>query len=224
VDLNYEMTQAMRQQMQGMQYGMPANFDVPSSVLRGFFGLFSTLVLFLTPMMTMGVFADERKRGTMELLMTSPISETQIVLGKFFASLTLFAIMLGPTLVYVIFLFAHSDPAPPWKILAGGYAGILLLGGSLLALGSFVSSLTENQIIAAVLTFLAILLIWLLNIGQSLSGWVGSTLSYLSLISHYEDFTRGIVDTSSLIYWFSFMALFIFLTVRSVDSMRWRRA
>jgi ABC-2 type transport system permease protein len=224
VDLNYEMTQAMRQQMQGMQYGMPTNVDVPSAVLREFFGLFSTLVLFLAPMMTMGVFADERKRGTMELLMTSPISETQIVLGKFFASLTLFAIMLAPTLVYVIFLFAHSDPAPPWKILAGGYAGILLLGGSLLALGSFVSSLTENQIIAAVLTFLAILLIWLLNIGQSLSGWVGSTLSYLSLISHYEDFTRGIVDTSSLIYYFSFMALFIFLTVRSVDSMRWRRA
>lgn len=224
VDLDFELKQAMRQQMQGMQYGMPSNFDVPSAVLRGFFGLFSTLVLFLTPMITMSVYADERKRGTMELLMTSPITETQIVLGKFAASLTLFAIMLAPTLTYAIFLFAHSDPAPPWRILIGGYAGILLLGGSLLALGSFISSLTENLIIAAVLTFLAILLIWLLNIGQSLGGWLGSTLAYLSLISHYDDFTRGIVDTSSLIYYFSFMIFFIFLTVRSVDSMRWRRA
>jgi ABC-2 type transport system permease protein len=224
VDLNYEILQAQRQQMQGMQYGMPANFDIPSAVIRGFFGLFSTLVLFLTPMMTMGVYADERKRGTMELLMTSPITEMQIVLGKFAASLTLFAIMLAPTLVYVTFLFMHSDPAPPWRMLAGGYAGILLLGGSVLALGSFISSLTENLIIAAVLTFLATLLIWLLNIGQNLGGALGSTLAYLSLVSHYEDFTRGIVDTSSLIYYFSFMALFIFLTVRSVDSMRWRRA
>jgi ABC-2 type transport system permease protein len=224
VDLQYSITQAMRQQMEGMQYGMPANYDVPSNVLRGFFGLFSTLVLFLTPMMTMSVFADERKRGTMELLMTSPITETQIVLGKFAASLTLFAIMLAPTLIYVVFLFAHSDPTPPWRLLVGGYAGILLLGGAVLALGSFISSLTENLIIAAVLTFLAILLIWLLNIGQSLGGWLGATLAYLSLISHYEDFTRGIVDTSSLVYYFSFMALFIFLTVRSVDSMRWRRA
>lgn len=224
VDLNYEILQAQRQQMQGMQYGMPANFDIPSAVLRGFFGLFSTLVLFLTPMMTMGVYADERKRGTMELLMTSPITEAQIVLGKFAASLTLFSVMLAPTLAYVAFLFLHSDPAPPWRILAGGYAGILLLGGSVLALGAFISSLTENLIIAAVLTFLATLLIWLLNIGQNMGGVLGSTLAYLSLINHYDDFTRGIVDTSSLIYYFSFIILFIFLTVRSVDSMRWRRA
>ncbi len=223
-NLRFEINQAMTAQYQSMQYGMPSEFDVPTAVMRGFFGLLSTLALFITPMLTMGVYAEERKRGTMELLMTSPVNEFQIVFGKFAASLTLFAIMLAPTLSFLVFMYLHSDPMPPWRTMAGGYAGIMLLGGCMLALGSFMSSLTENQIIAVVLSFVAILLVWILNIGQSLGGAFGSTLAYLSLVNHYDDFTRGIVDTSALVYYFSFMILFIFLTVRSVDSMRWRRA
>ena len=143
--LSAVMQQSMQMEMQSMQFGMPPQFDVPSEVMRAFFGLLSTLILFFTPILTMGTFAEERKRGTMELLMTSPISETQIVLGKFFASLTLYAIMLLPTASYLIFMYLHSDPMPPWRMLLAGYAGILLLGGSLLALGEFISSLTENQ-------------------------------------------------------------------------------
>lgn len=223
-NLRFEMNQAMQAQYQSMQYGMPSEFDVPTNVMRGFFGLLSTLALFLTPILTMGVYAEERKRGTMELLMTSPITEAEIVLGKFAASFTLFALMLLPTLSFLVFMYVHSDPTPPWRVLWGGYAGILLLGGSLLALGSFISSLTENQIIAAVLSFVAILLVWILNIGQSFGGWIGTTFAYLSLINHYDDFTRGVIDTSALIYYFSFIIFFVFLTVRSVDSMRWRRA
>jgi ABC-2 type transport system permease protein len=192
--------------------------------MRAFFGLLSTLILFFTPMLTMGVFAEERKRGTMELLMTSPVSEVQIVLGKFFASLTLFAIMLLPTAGYLVFMFLRSDPAPPWRMLLAGYAGILLLGGALLALGEFISSLTENQLIAAVLTFAAFLLVWVLDLGRNADGGMGQVLQYLSVIRHYDDFTRGIVDTSALIYYVSFIVFFIFLTVRSIDSMRWRRA
>jgi ABC-2 type transport system permease protein len=223
-NLRFEMNQALQAQYQSLQYGMPSQIDVPTNVMRGFFGLLSTLALFLTPILTMGVYAEERKRGTIELLMTSPITETQIVLGKFVASLTLFALMLLPTFSFLVFMYLHSDPMPPWSVLWGGYAGIMLLGGSLLALGSFVSSLTENQIIAAVLSFVAILLVWILNIGQSFGGWIGTSMAYLSLINHYDDFTRGIVDSSALVYYFSFMILFVFLTVRSVDSMRWRRA
>jgi ABC-2 type transport system permease protein len=223
-NLRFEMNQALTAQYQSMQYGMPSEVDVPTNVMRGFFGLLSTLALFLTPMLTMGVYAEERKRGTMELLMTSPLTETQIVLGKFAASLTLFIIMLIPTLSFLVFMYLHSDPMPPWRVMAGGYAGIVLLGGSLMALGSFISSLTENQIIAAVLSFVAILLVWILNIGQSLGGAFGTALAYLSLINHYDDFTRGVIDTSALIYYCSFMVLFVFLTIRSVDSMRWRRA
>ncbi|MGH9682138.1 MAG: ABC transporter permease [Candidatus Acidiferrales bacterium] len=215
---------AMQMEMESMRFGMPPEIDMPGQVMRAFFGLLSTLILFIIPMLTMGLYSEERKRGTMELLMTSPISETEIVLGKFLASLSLFAIMLIPTLSYLIFLFVRSEPMPPWRLLAAGYAGVVLLGGSLLALGSFISSLTENQLIAAVLTFAAFLFVWVLDVGRNATGGIGAVLSYLSVIRHYEDFTRGIVDTSSLIYYGSFIFLFVFLTVRSVDSMRWRRA
>jgi ABC-2 type transport system permease protein len=203
---------------------MHPNIDVTMEVMRAFFGLLSTLVLFLTPMLTMGVFAEERKRGTMELLMTSPVTEMQIVQGKFLASLTLFAIMLLPTAGYLIFTYARSEPVPPWRMLVAGYLGILLLGGCLLALGSFISSLTENQLIAAVLTFAAFLLVWVIDLGRNAGGGAGDVLQYLSVIRHYDDFTRGVIDTSSLIYYVSFIVFFVFLTVRAVDSMRWRRA
>src|ERR1700729_4640683 len=222
--LSAVIQQSFQMEMQSMQYGMPPQFDVPGQVMRAFLGLLSTLILFITPFLTMGVFAEERKRGTMELLMTSPISEIQIVLGKFLASLSLFALMLLPTASYVVYMYLHSDPIPAWRMLFAGYAGILLLGGSLLALGTFISSLTENQLIAAVLTFAAFLFVWVLDLGSNASGGVGAVVQYLSVIRHYDDFTRGIIDTSALIYYFSFIALFIFLTVRSIDSMRWRRA
>jgi ABC-2 type transport system permease protein len=210
-------------EMQGMRFGAPPEIDVPGQVMRGFFGLLATLVLFFTPILTMGVFSEERKRGTMELLMTSPVTETQIVLGKFFASLTLFMLMMLPTASYVTFMCLRSEPVPPWRLVAAGYLGVLLLGASLIALGTFISSLTENQLIAAVLTFAAFLFCWVLDLGSTDSG-VGSVVQYLSVVRHYDDFTRGVIDTSALIYYFSFIALFVFLTVRSIDSMRWRRA
>jgi ABC-2 type transport system permease protein len=222
--LSAVMQQALQMQMQEMEMGMHPNIDVTMEVMRAFFGLLSTLVLFLTPMLTMGVFAEERKRGTMELLMTSPVTEMQIVLGKYLASLTLFAIMLLPTAGYLIFTYARSEPVPPWRMLIAGYVGIILLGGCLLALGSFISSLTENQLIAAVLTFAAFLMVWVIDLGRNAGGGAGDVLQYLSVIRHYDDFTRGIIDTSSLIYYLSFIGLFVFLTVRSVDSIRWRRA
>jgi len=222
--LSSAITQQQQAAFEGMQMGMMQNFDVPSAVVRATFGLLSTFALFFTPMLTMGVYAEERKRGTMELLMTSPVTETQIVLGKFLAALTLFATMLIPTLAEVGFLYFTSDPHPSVKIILTGYLGALLLGGCLLALGTFVSSLTENQLIAAVITFAVSLLIWIIDqIGPSTGNSV-QVLQYLSIIRHYEDFARGVIDTSTLIYYVSFIALFVFLTVRSVDSIRWRRA
>jgi len=218
------MQEAMQNQFQGMQMGFPSEFDVPSMVMRNFFGLISTLLLFVTPMLTMGVYAEERKRGTMELLMTSPVTELQIVIGKFLASFSLLVVMLLPTVLYVVFMYLHSDPMPPWRIMFAGYLGALLLGGSLMALGTFISSLTENQLIAAVLTFAAFLAVWVMDVGHSLGGGWGTVFSYLSIIRHYEDFTQGVIDTSSLVYYGSFIFLFVFLTVRTVDSMRWRRA
>ena len=200
-------------------------FDAPSQIFRAFLGLLALLILFFMPMITMGLFAEERKRGTMELLMTSPIREIDIVLGKFFASLTLFAVMLAPTALYILYTWLHTDPRAPLRVVAAGYLGVLLFGGCLLALGSFISSLTENQIVAAALTFGAFLLLWAMDFGsRSAATAVGQTVQYLSVINHYEDFTRGIIDTSGLVYYLSFMIFFIFLTVRSIDSLRWRRA
>jgi len=218
------MQEAMTMSMQRMRFGMAQEIDVPGLVMRQFFGLLSTLVLFFTPVLTMGVYAEERKRGTMELLMTSPLTELQIVLGKFLASLTLFVIMLLPTAVILIIMLRHSDPAMPWRMMWAGYAGVLLLGGALLALGSFISSLTENQLIAAVMTFAAFLIVWVLDLGRNSDSMAGAVLSYLSIVRHYDDFTHGVIDTTGLIYYASFIILFVFLTVRSVDSMRWRRA
>ena len=207
------------------QFGGGPAFDVPSLVMRSFFGVLSTLLLFLTPMLTMSVYAEERRRGTMELLMTSPVTDLQIVLGKFFASLTLLVIMLLPTAIGFAYMLRHSEPGGPWRVLGSEYLGVLLLGAALLALGSFFSSVTESQLIAAMLSFGAILLLWVLDFGtQAASSAWASTLEYLSVFRHYDDFTRGVIDTSNVIFYLSFIFLGVFLTVRSVDSMRWRRA
>jgi ABC-2 type transport system permease protein len=215
----------MRQSLEMAMQGMPSEMDIPGEVMRAFFGLLSTLILFMAPMLTMGVYAEERKRGTMELLMTSPITETQIVVGKYLASLTLFAVMLLPTAVYVAYMCLHSEPRPPWSLMLAGYLGALLLGGSLLAIGSFISSLTESQLIAFALSFGASLGLWVIDFSvRGTDSTLGQVLQYLSVIRHYDDFTRGIIDTSSLIYYVTLPALFVFLTVRSIDSMRWRRA
>jgi ABC-2 type transport system permease protein len=174
--------QAMQMEMQSMRFGMPQDYDVPSEVLRAFFSVQPILILIIIPMLTMGVYAEERKRGTMELLMTSPLTEAEIVLGKFCASLSLFVMMLMPTLIYMIFMYLHSDPAPPWRVLLAGYAGVLLFGGSLIALGTFISSLTENQIVAAVLTFAVFFVMWIFDFGSRGSSAVASVLAYLSVI------------------------------------------
>src|ERR1700733_8852404 len=212
--------QAFTQGMQAMQFGgAGSNFDLPSLTIRYFFGVLSSILLFLTPMLTMSVYAEERKRGTIELLMTSPITDAQIVLGKFFASLTLLIIMLVPTMAYSIFMYLHSEPAAPWRILFCAYLGALL------ALGSLFSSLTENQIIAAVLTFGVFLILWVIDFGsRNTSSGIGAVVSYLSVVKHYDDFTRGILDSGNVVFYLSLILLSIFLTIRSLDSMRWRRA
>lgn len=216
---------AIDQSMEMAMQGMGGDTDVPAEVLRAFFGLISTLILFLAPMLTMGVYAEERRRGTMELLMTSPITEFQIVLGKFLATLTLFAIMLFPTALYVAYMCFHADPKMQWSLVLTGYLGALLLGASLLSIGTFISSLTESQLIAVVLSFGAILILWVLDfVVRGSDSLAGTIFQYISVIHHYDDFTRGIIDTSSLIYYVSVPILFLFLTVRSIDSIRWRRA
>jgi ABC-2 type transport system permease protein len=221
---NYDVQAAVLQSTQAQMQGMGGPMDLSGEVMQGFFMFLATMLLFVTPMLTMGIYAEERKRGTMELLMTSPITEIQIVFGKYFAAFTMFISMLIPTLVPVLFLYFTSDPRLPARIILAGYLGALLVGGSLLALGTFISSLTENQLIAAVLTFAVFLIIWIIDIIGSPTGNSATVLGYFSIVRHFQDFARGVIDTSSLIYFGSLIVFFVFLTVRSVDSMRWRRA
>ncbi len=217
---------AMRAAMQAMQFGTPFEIDIPGEVMRGFFGVSGTLLLFIIPMLTMGSYAEERRRGTMELLMTSPITDLEIVLGKYLAAVALFLMMLLPTALQMVILFRSSDPAPPWRLLVSGYLGVMLLGASLLAVGQFLSSLTESQIVAGILTFLAFLMLWVMDfvIRGSSGSVVGAVGQYLSILRHMNDFIRGVVDSSNLIYYASLILLGLFLTLRSLDSMRWRRA
>jgi len=217
--------QSFQATMQMARFGSAPDMDVPGLVNRNFFGLLGTVALFVVPMLTMGLYAEEKKRGTMELLLTSPLRDVHVVLGKFLASLSLFAIMLLPTLTYQLVLFLKSEPLPPWRLVLVGYGGVLLLGAVLIALGSFISSLTESQIIAAVATFGTFLLLWVIDIGGRGSGTrTGEVLQYLSILRHYDEFTRGVVDTTSLVFYGSLVVLGVFLTLRSLDAMRWRGA
>jgi ABC-2 type transport system permease protein len=199
--------------------------DMPGMIFRGFASNTGIVILFLVPFLTMGVYAEERKRGTMELLMTSPVSELQIVLAKYFAALTLFVGMIAPTLLFHFYMSFFSDPAPPWRIMWTGYLGIFLLGAGLVALGCFISSLTESQIIAGVATFALFILLWVLDFAvRDATTTSGEVLRYLSLLQHFDDFARGVIDTAHVVFYVSLAALGIFLTLRSLDSMRWRRA
>ncbi|MBO0722428.1 MAG: ABC transporter permease subunit [Blastocatellia bacterium] len=225
VYLSVYMERAFMAQMQAQRMGGPADMDVPSLVIRSFIGVIAFIQLFLIPMLTMGVYAEERKRGTMEMLMTSPLTELQIVLGKYLASLTLVSLMLAPTLIYFIVMSKYSDPAMPWRIVWSGYLGVFLLAAVLLAVGSFISSLTENQIIAGVSTFVIFLILWVIDVGvRGASTTTGEIFKYLSILQHYDTFSQGVIDTSSIIFYVSFTVLGLFLTLRTLESMRWRRA
>jgi ABC-2 type transport system permease protein len=224
--LNAYMEQAFTMQMQARQMGMPPDMDVPMMVIRSFVGFIGTYIMpLLIPMMTMGVYAEERKRGTMEMLMTSPLSEFQIVIGKFSASLTFFAVMLAPTLLYYLLVGPYSEPGLPWRIVGAGYLGLFLLGAVLIALGSFISSLTENQIVAGVVTFIVFLLLLFLDLTmRGSSSAAADVFKHLSILQHHETFAQGVIDTSSIIFYVSAATIGVFLTLRNLDSMRWRRA
>ncbi|MDX2041522.1 MAG: ABC transporter permease [Acidobacteriota bacterium] len=224
--LSSVMQYAMMAQAQAARSGAPPDIDVPMQVIRSFVGFVGTYVLpILMPMLTMGIYAEDRKRGTMEMLMTSPITEIQIVLGKYLASLTLFVVMLAPTLLYYVIVGAYSDPPLPWRIVGSGYLGLFLLGAVLLAIGAFISSLTENQIIAGVVTFVLFLTLLFIDLSvRDSSSSVAEVIKYLSILQHYQEFSQGVIDTTNIIFYLSGVMLGLFLTLRSLDSMRWRRA
>jgi ABC-2 type transport system permease protein len=215
--LNYFVSQSM----QASQFGGPETMNVNQVMLRPLLQNVTILLLFLMPMVTMRSYAEEKRSGTIELLLTSPLTDMEIILGKFLGALSLWAMALGVSLIHIALLFAYGRPE--WKPIATAYLGLLLLGGCFISVGLLISSLTNNQIVAGMATFGVFLLLWVVNWIGSFSGpTVDGITRYLSIIDHFDDFAKGIIDTSHLIYYLSFISFGLFLTAKSVDSERWR--
>lgn len=195
--------------------------NINEMVIRPLMQNATVILLFVMPSITMRTYAEEKRTGTIELLLTSPLTDTQIILGKFLGAFALYTAMLATTLIHMGILFWYGDPE--WKPIATGYLGLLMMGGAFISAGLFVSSLTKNQIVAGVVTFAVLLFFWIISwISNFSSPVVGEIASYLSLVDHGEDFWRGIIDTTHVVYYLSFIVFGLFLTVRSVDSERWR--
>ena len=212
----------VRQSMQMGQFGMgPQALNVNQQLIRPLLQNVTIMILFIMPMVTMRTYSEEKRSGTIELLLTSPLTDFEIVMGKFLGAMALYGIMLAVTLIHIGLLFIYGSPE--WKPILTAYIGVLLLGGCFVSLGLFISSLTKNQIVAGMTTFAVFLLFWIITWIGSFSGpTVDKLTQYLSIIDHLDDFTKGVVDTSHLIYYLSFITFGLFLTVKSVDTERWR--
>lgn len=206
-------------QMQMMGRGMP--MDVNEYVIRPLLTNASVIGLFLIPMITMRLYAEEKRSGTIELLMTSPVRDLEIVLGKWFAALVLYASILAVSGINIAVLYAFGRP--DLKPILVGFLGLILQGGCLLAIGIFISTLTKNQIIAGGATFAVCLMLWVLDwvSAYDQSAWA-KVVSYLSVVTHFEPFSKGVIDTKDIIFYLSMIFFGLFLTTRSVESLRWR--
>jgi len=210
-----------QQSLQAGAMGGPQAVNVNQMMVRPLLLNASVVVLFVLPMITMRSFSEEKRSGTFELLLTAPLTDLQIILGKFLGAMTLYGLMLLITLVDVGLLFYYGNPE--WKPIVTGYVGLLLMGGCFISVGLFISSLTKNQIVAAVITFSAFLMLWVINwIGEGAGPVAREVVSFLSITEHFDDFVKGVIDTKHLVYYVSFISFGLFLTAKSVDSERWR--
>ncbi len=199
----------------------PGGLNLIDGVMRPLLGNISIMILLFLPLLTMRLMAEEKKQGTFELLSTYPVSDIAIVSGKFLAALTVYAIMLGCTLLYpgMLFLYAEPEIVP----IVTGYLGLLLMGTAFIAIGTFFSSLTSNQIIAGVATFSTFLFFLLIGWGVPFVGpKFAEVLAQVSILYHFESFSKGVIETSDVTYYIFLAAFFLFLTVRSLESTRWK--
>ncbi len=208
---------SMEMQMSGQMYPMNLNEQIIRPLLQNV----AVIGLFFVPMITMRLFAEEKRSGTIELLATSPIRDLEIIVGKWMAAMALYCCMLLFTVVHFLFLFKYGNP--DWKPLLVAYLGLLLEAGVMLAIGEFISSVTKNQIIAGAVTFGVLLLLWVLGwvTGYDNATWA-RVLSYMSLVTHSESFMRGVIDSKDFIFYGTLIFLGLFFTARSMESLRWR--
>lgn len=193
------------------------------AALRDVFGNMSVILLLVMPFLTMRLLAEEERMGTIELLLTSPVRDWEVVVGKFVGALVFFLFMLALTLLYPLLLSRLGSP--DWGPIGSGYLGVLLYGAAALAIGVFASSVSQNQIVAGFLSFAILIIMFLLDAaGRAVSGggWLSNLLQNLSLQAHFDDFIRGIVDTAHIAYYLALVAFFLFLATRIVEARRWR--
>jgi ABC-2 type transport system permease protein len=204
-----------------MNPAMARDLNVTDSVLRPLFSNVSVILLLLMPLVTMRLFAEERRSGTIELLLTYPVRDGAVLAAKYLAALALYALMLFLTLLYpgIIAYFVRLE----WGPLLTGYAGLLLMGATFIAVGIFASSLTENQIVASITTFGILLILWIIGWSADYAGgtW-GKVLQHLSILEHNDSFAKGVLDTKDVLYYLNFIALALFLTLRSLEARRWK--
>lgn len=209
--------EGIEMQMRGQSFPMNLNEQIIRPLLQNV----SVIGLFFIPMITMRLFAEEKRTGTIELLATSPVRDMEIIVGKWMAAMVLYSCLLLFTAVNFAFLFKYGTP--DWKPLAMGYLGLLLQAGALLAIGTFISTLTKNQIIAGAATFGVVLLLWVIGwVGEYESATWARALSYMSMITHFDSFGKGVLDSKDAIFYITVIFLGLFFTARSMESLRWR--
>ncbi|MBI2165327.1 MAG: ABC transporter permease subunit [Chloroflexi bacterium] len=207
--------------LEGYFFVQAVSVPFAEASVRGFISPATFILVLLAPVLTMRLLAEEQKMGTLELLLTSPVKDWEVILGKYLASLVIFVGTLSFTLYYVLLLFWFGDPdiGP----MLSGYLGLILYGGAALAVGLLASSLTPNQIVSAVLGFGVLLLLTVTDqAAQVVSGLGAVILEKVSITAHFTDFARGIVDTGNVVYYVTVVFLLLFLTTRYVESRRWR--
>lgn len=196
-------------------------FTTRVASLQSVFLNVNVILLLVAPILTMRLLAEEQHSGTIELLLTSPVRDFELVAGKFLASLVFLVAMLAPTLWYAVLLAALGNPDPGPML--GGYAGMLLFGGSFMAIGLLASSLSQNQIVAAFIGFCILLMFYLVDMAAGFAGGsVGAVLSYVSMAGHLYDFTKGVLDTKDVVYYLSVIGVSLFVTVSLLQMRRWR--
>lgn len=204
----------------GYFFGTSLSGPFPEASLRGFLLQGSFILVVIAPLLTMRLLAEEAKLGTLELLLTNPVRDLEVVIGKYISSVVVFAVMLALTLYYPLVLRWFGDP--DFGPILTGYLGFLLLGSSCLAVGLLASSFTSNQIVSAVVAFGILLIFWLIQQASSLvSGSIGDLIQYLSLPFHFSDFVFGVLDTLHVVYYASIIFICVFVTIRSVEARRW---
>lgn len=221
--LVYYVTQASRADRQITALGRSElQLDVPTVVIEEYFKQQLFILLLIVPLLTMGLISDERRKGTLELLLTSPVRPLELTLGKFFGSVALIAVMCVPTMAYWYFLAQGGQWEP--GVIVAGYLGVLLLACTQVAIGLFISSLTENMLVSALATYAVLVVLNFIDTSASVARSIWADfIQFLSFYYHNAEFARGVVALGDVVYYLSFLTLALFLTQRSIEATRYRR-